>query len=290
MNSQLLGAGDPLGHPELDRIASLLRTIVAVDEATDFSSVQLACMHALAHPRFNSFTLCGDLMQRLTSYGLSQWESLNALIPNVRVEVLSRSYRQSPRLLSVAADLYTMSVGKPAPFTSAYDESEYEQIPPLLLENAADVGKLAAWLCDRVIEIFEIHRRQLPSIAIFVAEETDIAPLHKAIAGPLAENAIDVEACPGGRILGNQAKVRIFSVGFIKGLEFEAVFFLNLDTMHQQNPGLVDKFLYVGLTRARTFLGVTSIGAFPATLDPIKPHFADANWSEFFVHEDEPAD
>lgn len=154
LTPQLLRGETTLGSPDLDRISELLRTVVAVDEATDFSSVQLACMQALTHPRFNSFTLCGDLMQRLTGYGLAQWESLNAVMPAVRVEMLSRSYRQSPRLLAVATDLYKMSVGHPAPFSSAYDESDYEQIPPLLLEEAADPGKLVSWLCGRIIETF----------------------------------------------------------------------------------------------------------------------------------------
>lgn len=117
--------------------------------------------------------------------------------------------------------------------------------------------------------------------------EEDIEPIRHAIADVLRENSIPVEACPGGRILGNQAKVRIFSVGFIKGLEFEAVFFLNLDSMHEQNPGLVDKLLYVGLTRARNFLAATTIAALPATLGPIKSHFSKGDWSEFIVAETE---
>ena len=57
--------------------------------------------------------------------------------------------------------------------------------------------------------------------------------------------------------------------------------------MHEQNPGLVDKFLYVGLTRARTFLAVTSASDFPVTISPIRHHFSAGNWSEFIVIEDE---
>ena len=240
-------------------------------------------MYALTHPRFNSLTLCGDLMQRLTDCGLAQWESLNTLIPSGRVESLKRCYRQSPRLLAVATELYQLSVGQPAPFVSAYDESDYDQIPPLLLQHAAESGAMAVWLCERIIEIYQIHQGKLPSIAIFVPQEKNIAPLYEAIADTLAENSIIAEPCPGGRILGNQAKVRIFSVAFIKGLEFEAVFFLHLDTMHEQSPGLVDKFLYVGLTRARTFLAVTSAAALPSAVAPIKHHFDAGNWAQFIV-------
>ena len=240
-------------------------------------------MYALTHPRFNSLTLCGDLMQRLTDYGLAQWNSLNALIPGIQVESLRRCYRQSPRLLAVASELYQLTVGQPAPFISAYDESNYDQIPPLLLEYAAGLEPLAKWLCERIIEIYQIHQGRLPSIAIFVPQEKDITPLYDAIADTLAEDSIVAEACPGGRILGNQAKVRIFSVAFIKGLEFEAVFFLHMDKMHEQNPGLVDKFLYVGLSRARTFLAVTSAGTLPPAVGPIRHQFESGNWAQFIV-------
>lgn len=281
LGPQLRLSDATLGHPYLHRINQLLHTVVAVDEATDFSTVQLACMYALTHPRFNSLTLCGDLMQRLTNCGISQWESLNSLIPGVRVESLKRCYRQSPRLLAVATELYQLTVGQPAPFTSAYDESDYDQIPPLLLEHAAGLEPLAKWLCERVVEIYQIHQGKLPSIAIFVPQEKDISPVYEAIADTLAEDSIVAEACPGGRILGNQAKVRIFSVGFIKGLEFEAVFFLHMDMMHEQNPGLVDKFLYVGLSRSRTFLAVTSVGALPPTLGPVRHQFDSGNWAQF---------
>ena len=283
LGPQLRRGDAALGHPYLDRISQLLHTVVGVDEATDFSSVQLGCMYALTQPRFNSLTLCGDLMQRLTDYGVAQWSSLNALIPGILVESLRRCYRQSPRLLAVAAELYQLTVGQPAPFISAYDESDYDQIPPLLRERTGGLEALAKWLCERIIEIYQIHQGKLPSIAIFVPQEKDITPLYDAIADTLAEDSIVAEACPGGRILGNQAKVRIFSVAFIKGLEFEAVFFLHMDLMHEQNPGLVDKFLYVGLSRARTFLAVTTAGTLPSAVGPIRHQFDQGNWAQFIV-------
>jgi hypothetical protein len=289
LGPQLRRGDSALGHPYLDRLAELLHTVVAVDEATDFSTVQLACMYAITHPRFNSLTLSGDLMQRLTDYGLAQWETLKPLIPGVRIEFLKRCYRQSPALLAVAAELYQLSVGQPAPFVSAYDESDYDQVPPLLLEDAAHSEAEARWICERIIEIYQIHQGKLPSIALFVPQEKDITPLYEAIADKLAEDSIVTEPCPGGRILGNQAKVRIFSVAFIKGLEFEAVFFLHLDLMHEQNPGLVDKFLYVGLSRARTFLAVTSSASFPSTLARIKPLLVAGDWAEFIVPATQPA-
>ncbi len=59
----------PLWSP-LQMVLSHYRNQVLVDEATDFSPLQLACMAALTHPRLRSFFACGDFNQRLTTWGL----------------------------------------------------------------------------------------------------------------------------------------------------------------------------------------------------------------------------
>jgi UvrD-like helicase C-terminal domain/HNH endonuclease len=91
-------------------------------------------------------------------------------------------------------------------------------------------------------------------------------------------NGVETEACLEGRILGTQAKVRVFSVQFIKGLEFEAVFFVGADRMSALTPDLVDRFLYVGLTRACCFLAVTTDCKFPHELAHVKDLFKQATW------------
>ena len=53
----------------LKAIAELCRTQVAVDEATDFSPIQLACIAALIDPAMEAFIACGDYNQRITAWG-----------------------------------------------------------------------------------------------------------------------------------------------------------------------------------------------------------------------------
>lgn len=113
--------------------------------------------------------------------------------------------------------------------------------------------------------------------------EADIAQLHDLIAPRLLGHSIDTDACFGGKVLGTKAKVRIFNVKFIKGLEFEAVFFTSVDEMARNEPGLVDKNLYVGLTRARNFLAVTYKKHFPRSIDFIKPHFHSGTWQSLLT-------
>ncbi len=52
------------------RIASQFRNQILVDEATDFSALQLACMENLANLNTQSFFVCGDFNQRVTGYGI----------------------------------------------------------------------------------------------------------------------------------------------------------------------------------------------------------------------------
>ena len=267
------------------RLINQFRTIVAVDEAADFSAVELACICLLANPAFNSVTFAGDLMQRMTREGLDSWSELSLLLPPHDNCPLKLSYRQSARLLTIAAELYRKFVAEPPPFESAYAEDPTDPAP--LLVHATDANATADWLTARILEIYRYNREQLPSIAIFVATEADVAQVHDLIAPRLLDHAIDTDACFGGKVLGTQAKVRIFNVKYIKGLEFEAVFFLSIDDMARNEPGLTDKYLYVGLTRARNFLAVSYREKFPSSIEFVKPQFASGTWQYLLAEKEQ---
>ncbi len=67
--------------------------------------------------------------------------------------------------------------------------------------------------------------------------------------------------------------MRVFDIQHIKGLEFEAVFFIGVDQLAELHPALFDKYLYVGTTRAATYLGVTCDGILPSTIESLRVHF-----------------
>jgi DNA helicase IV len=70
--------------------------------------------------------------------------------------------------------------------------------------------------------------------------------------------------------------VRIFDVQHIKGLEFEAVFFIGVDELAARHPNLFDKYLYVGATRAATYLGITcDRPELPERIRPLQNAFTD---------------
>ena len=97
--------------------------------------------------------------------------------------------------------------------------------------------------------------------------------------GTLADHNIEVVGCKEGRVVGADGQVRIFDVQHIKGLEFEAVFFVGVDQLAERVPDLFDKFLYVGTTRASTYLGISCSGRLPPRLEPLRPLFSTDDWA-----------
>jgi superfamily I DNA and RNA helicase len=114
----------------------------------------------------------------------------------------------------------------------------------------------------------------MPSIAVLVNDEEQVVPLAAALDVALTERSIRAVACTHGQTVGQDNDVRVFDIQHIKGLEFEAVFFIGVDDLATRLPDLFDKYLYVGTTRAATFLGVTTKGAdLPRSISPLAPLF-----------------
>ena len=103
--------------------------------------------------------------------------------------------------------------------------------------------------------------------------EDDVAPVAEALNAALSEHNIQVIACREGQAVGQESNVRVFDIQHIKGLEFEAVFFVGIDQLAALRPALFDKYLYVGTTRAATYLGVTCGGALPSAIESLRAHF-----------------
>lgn len=258
----------------LEEIKEFYRTQIAVDEAADFSPVQLGAIYHLAHPEFKSVSFAGDLMQRATRYGITDWEQIKFISERLDVYELDISYRQTPVLLNVAAKLFENVVGSKPPFRTNYEDSEFNP-PPLRFHSDSEDG-LGDWVTGRILEIYKACG-MLPSIEIFVPEESDIDRAYDIISDKLNEFSIDIDKCPGG-VLGSGSQVRIFSIEYIKGLEFEGVFLLNIDEIEKKQPDLLIQYLYVGLTRATTYLSATYETEFPESIGFIEEDFKEGTW------------
>jgi len=274
-NARLL-AGEPhLARLEwLEAIHARRLAQVFVDEATDFSAVQLACTMELTDPRLRSWFACGDLLQRVTPYGIRDFSELEWITRGesaVEVRGVQIGYRQARRLRELGATL----AGDQAQAVKAPEGEEDADAWPLLAEHHTGT-RLGAWLADRILDV-ERAVGHLPSIAVFVDSEDRVDELVGLIEPHLQRRNVPIRGCEGGRVVGDAQEVRVFDVRHIKGLEFEAVFFVGIDRLAERLPELFDRFLYVGMTRAATYLGVTCEASLPARLEFARANFGDAS-------------
>ena len=80
--------------------------------------------------------------------------------------------------------------------------------------------------------------------------------------------------CPLGNLSGQDNDVRVLDVERMKGLEFEAIFFVGLDRLATAKPDLFDS-----TTRAAMYLGLTTEGhALPDRIASLERLF-DQSWS-----------
>lgn len=253
----------------------LFRQQVFVDEITDFSTVQLSIMNNLLNDKSKTFFGAGDFNQRLTLEGVSSKDDLEWAIPKVEIEKITIPYRQSCQL----TELSQLLIGKTLNEVKQPKYIDMEGKQPILGYNMVDINYMAKWLADRIIEIDRIMEGKLPSIAILVNSEEEIQPLANAMNNCLEDNNINVTPCFKG-VVGSENGVRIFSIEYIKGLEFEAVFFINIDILAKEKPEIFDKYIYVGASRAATFLGLTcSSNQLPDKLQPMVHLFVN-NWND----------
>ena len=233
------------------------RPVIGIDEATDYTLVDYYAINSLRHYKVSSFTLTGDMMQGLRLDGITDWMDLQR--PNmfniVEVKDLIISYRQSPKLMRLADAIYEHEMGQPSPYSCKLDQDD--SCPnPLLLESDDEEEK-AEWIAKRVLEVKQQYGF-VPSIAVFVADKQDAAELEMLLKddGRLENNGIDVKDCSSGDNLSAQDVLRIFPLDKVKGMEFEVVFFHNIDRVKASK--LISRYLYVGLSRATFFMGVTT--------------------------------
>jgi len=257
-------------------IASHLHNQIMVDEATDFSPIQLACMASLVHPGIRSFFACGDFNQRLTTWGVTSEEAFTWAMPGLEYRKVTISYRQSRQLNDLARAFVELSGGQ-VDVVNLPKNMNVEGVEPALLEGATP--KVACqWVAQRVREI-DCMIDKMPSTAVFVNSGAEVGPIAKLLDELLEVYNLRAVPCYDGLVLGQNGDIRVFDIQYIKGLEFEAVFFMSVDRLAEMHPELFDKYLYVGATRAATYLGITCERTLPARLSPIRCKFVDG-WDQ----------
>ena len=269
-SASIIGRLDEPIWSYLKPVQELYRNQILVDEATDFSPTQLGCMAALANPKIQSFFACGDFNQRLTTWGARSEADLKWVCHDIEVEQITVSYRHTRQLRELTQAMMQIT-GNTSINVNLPPHVDGEGVKPVLQEQASE-NVVVTWLADRIREI-ERFVGHLPSTAIFVNSEAEVGKVAEKLNAALLEDNLKAVACAMGQAVGQDDDVRVFDIRHIKGLEFEAVFFIAVDRLVASKPTLFDKYLYVGTTRAATYLGITCEDKLPPVLEHLRPHF-----------------
>lgn len=234
-----------------------VRPVIGIDEATDYSIIDYYFMASFRHYEFSSITLCGDIMQGLNDNGIKSWEQLKEFIlPNLEVFELKTSYRQLPSLLDMSKQMYQDEQGIEAPYTTKKERSKNEPAPICFISD--DEDEKAEWIAKRIIEVYRAYNESMPSVAIFVGDEVNIKDLVERINDQDYLNGVQVYDCSENRTAPSTKAVRVFRLTEVKGMEFEVVFFYDIDTaLEDCATDIMRRYLYVGISRATTHLAAT---------------------------------
>jgi hypothetical protein len=192
------------------------------------------------------------------SSGTASSDQMNWSIPNITHREIKALYRQSSRLQALS-DSILQSFADVAADGAIRADIVANEVPPVLLESHGDTVRLSAWLADRIREI-ERSLDELPTLAVFVSSEDEVEPLTIALNREFEQDNLQAVACIRGQIRGVDREVRVFDVQHVKGLEFEAAFFVGIDKLaHGFRWILPDTFTLVPLVR-RHFLVSLALG------------------------------
>ena len=244
-----------INHPFVVAYRDLARPIIGVDEATDFCECDIYAMQSMLYNDYNSFTLCGDLMQRLTRQGFKTWKAITPFLGEMIPLEMITSYRQSKALLNVAQSLYVDTIGD-EPGYVAYMKST--KVPePLYFVSEDEFAKIS-WIEKRINEVYIAYGKKLPSIAIFLNKKDEIKGFVDRLRDTdfVYDAGIEIVDGSEGNVLASSNQIRVYPIDVVKGMEFDVVFFHNIDNATADDD-LIKRYIYVGVSRAAFFLGIT---------------------------------
>ena len=259
----------------LKNIAEEIRNQIFVDEATDFSCFELKAMYLLTNHKLNSFFACGDFDQRLTRSGVTNQTELSWAVPDIKKREIENIYRQSQlltRFVDMVREIWLKSTITPS--SSKYFQA-HKGVYPAIFEAKGDQDNAAQWIAERIKDIDRKHR-ELPSIAILMPNKDKMSLLEENLKRLLPNYEISVHKDADS--VGSDTQIRIFPIQNVKGFEFEAAFFFGVDTLEKEDPEMFERYVYVGSTRAATYLAFIAEETIPSVFRALDQTYA-TDWS-----------
>lgn len=211
---------------------------VAIDEAQDFSELQLAVLKKVF--RTEKFSIFGDISQGIHAYrGINNWESIckNVFQGHCKYRVLEQSYRTTIEIMDFANQVLSLiqdeTLVKAKPVVRHGVEPQCISLPS------------EKQLFDKIVQRINEHvNKGYSSIAIITKTEADAQKVRDKIIHffPDIQFLKDSDTSYAGGIM-------VLPAHLSKGLEFDAVIVTSLDDDYTENS-LDIKLLYVAITRA----------------------------------------
>ncbi|MFD0616849.1 HelD family protein [Paenibacillus sp. GCM10027629] len=225
-------------HVKLHDIESSSRfDHIVIDEAQDFSPFQVAVLDLFV--RNHSFTILGDLSQGIHGYqGIHEWHEMQSLFdaPDTAYFALTRSYRSTMEIIDFANGVLKHGVQ-----TDLLAEPVFRSGHQVQLKSVAP--ELEVSFIQKAIEQF--HQSEYNTTALLTRTLDEARNLH----AKLEASGVNVNLIDGSKseYLGG---ISVLPVYLSKGLEFDAVLLMDVDSHHYREGAMDAKLLYVGCTRA----------------------------------------
>ncbi len=226
------------------------KPVIGIDEATDYSVMDYYMMYSFRHYDYNAVTLCGDIMQGLNTNGIMSWSEVQKVLPKLEVTELKTSYRQIPTLVEMSRSIFFDEQGELPPYHSVREKAEGEPQPLVMISD--DEDEKIEWMVARLREVYAAYNKEMPSVGVFIPNGESVDSFVRRLREEDDLGEIRIES--GSETTASRA-VKVYELNEVKGMEFEVVFFYDLDkSLQGDNREMMSRYLYVGISRATSHL------------------------------------
>jgi len=225
---------------------------VLVDEAHDFTPLQLLLLHRLSR---NSMTLAGDLTQRIFATGIRDWDELGEPIDNRCV--LTMSHRTT-----LETALFANALMRAASFATLAERVAYHGDRPLVMRCQDDNSAISA-----AIDYVGSLKAGNPSASVLLVHPRNAAL--RGLRDGLAGVGITGYVAKGDTWEFSE-KVTVTTYRRVQGLEYDYVVVLGLNEFETMPmSGDKSRILYTLATRAKIQLVLCVRDPLPALLSGV---------------------
>lgn len=212
--------------------------LVVVDEAQDLNILQLTCLKTLSSKE--CFNFYGDLNQSISKrFAIKSWDDLKEVFPGNTLDFnLYVSFRSTRQIVERASrELIDAGITENIPLSVARDGEV--PIEKTLHSYKETLEQLAQ-------DIYNIRREKRKSIGIVTTSEHSQEDIKRYLAGKGIDTQIITDTFEDFEHDGTY----LVDIGLVKGLEFDSVFILNMNSrdFDTNTGGHFKKF--VAITRA----------------------------------------